>query len=74
MADEPERGFSATTSVPNRKVVTIHHVPEPDPEYATVLLRIRTPDGYFELEMGSGDAQRFGHALNNAGGGVLADR
>jgi hypothetical protein len=60
---------------PQRVVLTIESIgPKPDPEYTTVLIRIRLADNSFmEFEVGAGDAQRLGHAINAAGGGVLKD-
>lgn len=55
-----------------RAVVTLYATPEVDPTYATVLFRVRTPLGDFlNIELSPADAQRLGHKLNNAGGGVL---
>lgn len=68
-------GVQASHRTLDRVVLNIDSVgAKPDPNYRTVLVRLRlADDSYFEFEIGSADAQRLGHALNGAGGGVLSE-
>ena len=79
MASDRPDGVAATglafTSSPKRTVVSVPHIAKPDPEFTTVLLRLRDEAGcWLDFEMGAVDAQKLGHALNTAGGGTLSPR
>lgn len=67
---EPQSQLRIATQQTKTTVVTLDCWPESDPCYTRVLFRI--PAAGVEVWLSSTDAQRLGHALNNAGGGTLS--
>jgi hypothetical protein len=66
MDKKPE--FKCVESHPKFSILNVYELPEADPNYSHILFQL---PGGFEQRISHTDAQKLGHALNRAGGGVL---
>lgn len=68
MSDQERPSLKTAIAHPKFSILDVYELPEADVNYSHILLRL--PGGW-EQRISHETAQRLGHVLNNAGGGVL---